>query len=99
MDSLVDNLATKTINPQVYKKYSKKFEKEIKNTRDRLAVLEKDYSTNFDFIDKCMVLASTISRLHKVFSFRQRKNLAKAIFMRIWVKDIAIKKVELNPPI
>lgn len=98
MDALVDNLATRTITPEVYKKYSQKYEKEIKNTSDRLKVLDKDYNTSFDFIDKCMILASTLSRLHKVFSFRQRKNLAKALFKRIWVKDKEIKKIELNPP-
>lgn len=98
MDALVDNLASRVITPEVYKKYSQKYEKEIKNAKDRLAVLEKDYSSNFDFIDKCMILASTISRLHKKFSFRQRKNLARAIFKRIWVKNREIRKIQLNPP-
>jgi len=98
MDTLVDNLASRTVTPEVYKKYSQKYENEIKNARDRLAILEKDYSSNFDFIDKCMILASTISRLHKKFSFRQRKNLAKAIFKRIWVKERETRRVELNPP-
>ncbi|MDI6691238.1 MAG: hypothetical protein QME50_05145 [Candidatus Bathyarchaeota archaeon] len=98
MDALVDNLVTRTITPEVYKKYSSKYGKEIKDARDRLAVLEKDYSSNFDFIDKCMILASTLSRLHKKFSFRQRKKLAKAIFKRIWVKNREIRKLELNPP-
>ena len=98
MDTLVDNLATRTINSEVYGKYSQKYEREIKIARDRLAVLEKDYSSNFDFIDKCMILASTISRLHKKFSFRQRKNLARAIFKRIWVKNRELRRIELNPP-
>jgi hypothetical protein len=98
MDALVDNLASRTITPEVYKKYAEKYEKEIKGARDRLATLEKDYSSNFDFIDKCMILASTISRLYKKFSFRQRKNLAKAIFKRIWVKNREIRKIQLNPP-
>ncbi|MDD2666651.1 MAG: recombinase family protein [Methanocellales archaeon] len=98
MDALVDNLATRTITPEVYKKYGQRYEKEIKNARDRLAVLENDYSSNFDFIDKCMILSSTLSRLHKIFSFRQKKNLARAIFKRIWVKQREIKRIELNPP-
>jgi hypothetical protein len=98
MDALVDNLASRVITPEVYKKYSQKYEKEIKNARDRLAILEKDYSSNFDFIDKCMILASTLSRLHKRFSFRQRKKLARAIFKRIWVKNREIRKIQLNPP-
>ena len=98
MDALVDNLALRTITPEVYKKYSQKYEKEIRNARDRLAVLEKDYSSNFDFIDKCMVLASTLSRLLKKFSPRQRKKLAKAIFKRIWVKNREPRKIMLNPP-
>ena len=87
IDTLVDNLATKTITPEIYKKYYKKYEKEIKEARDRLAVLEKDYFSSFDFIDKCMILAFTISVLHRKFSFRQKKKLAKAIFKRIWIKD------------
>ena len=70
MDALVDNLASRVITPEVYKKYSQKYQREIKNARDRLAVLEKDYSSSFDFIDKCMILASTLSRLHKKISFR-----------------------------
>ncbi|MGQ9514728.1 MAG: recombinase family protein [Thermoproteota archaeon] len=86
MEALVDNLASRTITPDVYKKYNQKYRREIKNARDRLAILEKDYSSNFGFIDKCMILASTLSRLHKKFSFRQRKNLARALFKRIWVK-------------
>jgi len=98
MDALVDNFASRVITPEVYKKYSQKYQREIKSARDRLAVLEKDYSSSFDFIDKCMILASTISRLHKRFSFRQRKKLARAIFKRIWVKNRKIRKIELNPP-
>ncbi|MCP8313125.1 MAG: recombinase family protein [archaeon] len=98
LDTLVDNLASRTIAPEVCKKYAQKYEKEIKNAKDRLVVLEKDYSSNFDFIDKCMILASTISKLHIKFSFRQRKNLAKAIFKRIWVKDREIREIVLNPP-
>ena len=98
IDTLVDNLATKTITPEIYKKYYKKYEKEIKEARDRLAILEKDYSSSFDFIDKCMILASTISILHRKFSFRQKKKLAKAIFKRIWVKGKEIRKIEFNPP-
>ena len=97
-ETLVDNLASKVITPEVYKKYAKRYEEEIKKARDRLAVLEKDYSSNFDFIDKCMILASTLSKLYKKFSFRQRKNLARAIFKRIWVKGREIRKIELNPP-
>ena len=98
MDTLVDNLASKTITSEVYKKYSQKYEKDIKDAQDRLTILEKDYSSNFDFIDKCMILAGTLSGLNKIFSFRQKKNLAKAIFKRIWVKDKSISKIELNPP-
>lgn len=98
IDTLVDNLATKTITPEVYKKYYQKYEKEIKEAKDRLAVLEKDYSSSFDFIDKSMILASTISILHRKFSFRQKKKLAKAIFKRIWIKDREIRKIEFNPP-
>lgn len=98
MDALVDNLVSRTITSEVYKKYSQKYEKDIKNAKDRLAVLEKDYSSNFDFIDKCTILASTLSRLHKKFSFRQRKKLAKAIFKKIWVKNRELIRVELNPP-
>ncbi|MGQ9597328.1 MAG: hypothetical protein ACUVQY_09965 [Thermoproteota archaeon] len=97
MDALVDNLASRVITPDVYKNTAKNM-REIKNARDRLAVLEKDYSSNFDFIDKCMILASTLSRLHKKFSFRQKKKLAKAIFKKIWVKNREIRKIELNPP-
>jgi len=70
MDALVDNLATKTITPETYKKYSQKYEKEIKNAQDRLAILEKDYSSSFDFIGKCMILAGTLSGLNRIFSFR-----------------------------
>jgi DNA invertase Pin-like site-specific DNA recombinase len=98
LDALIDSLASRTITPEIYKKYSQKYEEEIKEAKERLAVLEKDYSSNFDFIDKCMILASTISKLHKKFSFRQRKNLARAIFKRIWVKNKEIRKIELNPP-
>jgi site-specific DNA recombinase len=98
LDALVDNLASKTITPEAYKKYSQKYESEIKSARDRLSLLEKDYSLNFDFIDKCVILASTISKLHKRFSFRQRKNLARAIFKRIWVKQKQLSRIELNPP-
>jgi DNA invertase Pin-like site-specific DNA recombinase len=98
MDALVDNLASRVITPDIYRKYSQKYQKEIKEARDRLAVLQKDYSSNFDFIDKCMILASTLSKLHKKFNFSQRKKLAKAIFKRIWVKNKEIRKIELNPP-
>ncbi len=45
MDALVDNLASRVITPDVYKKYAQKYEKEIKDARDRLAVLGKYYSS------------------------------------------------------
>ncbi|MEM3437951.1 MAG: hypothetical protein QXP55_05440 [Nitrososphaerales archaeon] len=41
MDALVDNLASRTITPEVYKKYSQKYEREIKNARDRLAIIRE----------------------------------------------------------
>ena len=98
LDALVDNLASRVITPEIYKRYSQRYLKEIEKAKERLAVLEKDYSSSFDFIDKCMILASTLSKLYQKLKFRQRKKLLKAIFKRIWVKNRDIKKVELNPP-
>jgi DNA invertase Pin-like site-specific DNA recombinase len=98
IDTLVDNLASKTITGEVYERYAQKYEQIIKVSKDRLAVLEKDYTSNFDFIDKCLILISTISKLYSRLSFRQRKQLAKAIFKAIWVKDKNIKYIQLNSP-
>ena len=63
-----------------------------------MTVLEQDYKQPMDFMDKCMVVAASLCRLHKILNFSDRKKLAQAIFKRIFVQDKKIVGVECNPP-
>jgi hypothetical protein len=76
----------------------KKYAEKKRGAEARLAQLEVDYDDPLDFLDKCIVVASMLSYLHRRFNFEQRKNLLRAIFERIYVRDKAIVDVKLNPP-
>ena len=83
-------------NPEVITEVIAELEK--RQAEARLSQMEVDYDDPLDFLDKCIVVASTLLYLHRRFSFEQRKNLLRAVFERIEVEDRAIVSVKLNPP-
>lgn len=82
----------------VYEKLGQQYSEKRQAAESRLSQLEVDYNDPLDFLDKAILVASTLLYLHKRFNFSQKKNLLKAVFERIYVKDKAIVEVKLNPP-
>jgi site-specific DNA recombinase len=96
--NLLDEMLAGKIPRDVCEKLEKRYQKQIIQAQSRLSQLEVDYEDPLDFLDKCTVVASMIWHLHQRFNYDQRKNLLRAVFDRIYVKDKAITTVKLNPP-
>jgi len=95
---LLDEMLGGKIARNIYEKMAKKYAEKRKEAEARLSQLEVDYDNPLDFLDKCIVIASMLSYLHKRFNYEQRKNLLRAIFEKIYVQNKAIVDVKLNPP-
>jgi len=95
---LIDEKIDGKIGQNIYEKMLKKYQAKRIATEDRLSQLEVDYKDPLDFMDKCIVVASSLKYLHDKFSFEKKKLLLKAIFEKIYVRDRAICNVKFNPP-
>ncbi|MBI5788129.1 MAG: recombinase family protein, partial [Candidatus Schekmanbacteria bacterium] len=95
---LADELISQAISRDVYSKIQQKLIEQKSAAQERLAQLKVDYREPLDFLDKCIIISSSLYQLHQRFDFQQRKNLLKAIFERIEVKNRAIVSIKLNPP-
>ncbi len=95
---LLDEMLTGKVARDIYVKVDKKYSEEKKQAEARLSQIEVDYDDPLDFMDKCIVVASMLSYLHKKLTYEQRKNLLRAVFDRVWVQSKAIVNVKLNPP-
>lgn len=95
---LIDEKIDGKIDINIYERLLKQYQKKRKAADARLAQLEVDYEDPLDFLDKCIVVASTLKYLHSKFNFKQKKQLLKAIFEKIYVKNKSICNVKLNPP-
>lgn len=95
---LLDEMLERKIARNIYEKMQKKYLEKRKEAEARLSQLEVDYDDPLDFLDKCIVIGSMLLYLHQKFDYEQQKNLLKAVFDRIYVKDKAITEIKLNPP-
>lgn len=95
---LLDEMLGGKTPRDIYEKMEKKYAGQRREAEARLSQLEVDYDDPLDFLDKCIVVASMLSYLHKRFNYERRKNLLRAVFERIHVQDKAIVDVKLNPP-
>ena len=95
---LIDEKIDSKIDKDIYEKLLKQYQQKRKATDARLAQLEVDYEDPLDFLDKCILVASTLKYLHSKFNFEQKKQLLKALFEKIYVKNKSIIDVKLNPP-
>jgi len=95
---LVDALVSSQVSRSLYERLSTRYLGERRAAEARLAQLEVDYRDPLDFLDKCLVVASTFRYLHQRFTEPQRKMLLRALFQRIEVRQRAIVGVTLNPP-
>ena len=95
---LLDEMLAGKAERSVYERMQRRYADEKRQAEARLSQMEVDYDDPLDFLDKCIVVASTLLYLHRRFSFEQRKNLLRAVFERIEVEDRAIVSVKLNPP-
>lgn len=95
---LLDEMLGKIVARGIYEKLSKRYTQKRKEAETRLNQLEVDYDDPLDFLDKYILISSMLSYLHQRFNYEQRKNLFKAIFERIYVRDKAIVEVKLNTP-
>jgi site-specific DNA recombinase len=95
---LIDEKIDGKIGQNIYEKMLKKYQAKRIAAEDRLSQFEVDYKDPLDFLDKCIVVASSLKYLHDKFSFEKKKLLLKAIFEKIYVRDRAICNVKFNPP-
>lgn len=95
---LIDEKIDCKIDKDIYERLLKQYQNKRKAADSRLAQLEVDYEDPLDFLDKCIVVSSTLKYLHSKFNFKHKKQLLKAIFEQIYVKNKIISKVTLNPP-
>jgi hypothetical protein len=95
---LLDEMLSGRVPKDACQKMSKRYIGRKREAEARLSQLEVDYRDPLDFLDKCIVVASMLSYLHHRFKYEQRKDLLRAVFERIHVKDKAIVGVTLNPP-
>lgn len=93
-----DQLMSRNISPEVYKKLAQGYTAKIQEAKRRLARLEDGYEMKLDFMDKCMVLATSLSNLHHRFNHIQKKKLARAVFKKIFVQNREIVEVHCTPP-
>ena len=68
---LVDELVGGRVFRDLYEKLSRRYLEERRATEVRLAQLELDYQDPLDFLDKCLVVASTFLYLHQRFTDSQ----------------------------
>lgn len=95
---LADEMLGGKMGRDVYERMQKKYTGERHAAEARLSQLEVDYNDPLDFLDKAIVVSSSLLYLHQRFKFDERKNLLKAVFERIIVKDKSIVDLKLNPP-
>ena len=95
---LLDEMLIGKTPRNIYEKLEKQYQKKIGESQARLSQVEVDYDDPLDFFDKCIVIASMLLQLHQRFNYDQRKDLLKAVFERIYIKDKAITGVKMNPP-
>ncbi len=95
---LLDEKLTGKLDKTIYDRMQDKYTEQKSQAEARLAQIEVDYADPLDFLDKCIVVASSLLFLHQRFDFKHQKNLLKALFEKIAVEDKAIVSVKLNPP-
>jgi len=95
---LADELVERDISRDVFKKLQQKITAEKNAVQERLSQLKVDYQEPLDFLDKCIVVASSLYHLHQKFDSKQQKKLLLAVFERIEIKNREIAYVKLNPP-
>lgn len=95
---LVDEMLDGRVGRETYETMLKKYQDKRREAEARLSQFEVDYKDPLDFLDKCIVVSSMLSYLHERLEYKHKKNLLKAVFERIYVRDRAIVDVKLNPP-
>jgi hypothetical protein len=95
---LVDEMLDGKIGRETYETMLRKYQDRRREAEARLSQLEVDYKDPLDFLDKAIVVSSSLSYLHERLDFQHKKSLLRAVFERIEVRDRAIVDVKLNPP-
>jgi DNA invertase Pin-like site-specific DNA recombinase len=95
---LIDEMLDGRVARDVYETMLKKYQDKRKEAEARLSQFEVDYKDPLDFLDKAIVVSSALSYLHERLDYQHKKNLMKAVFERIYVRDRVIVDVKLNPP-
>jgi site-specific DNA recombinase len=95
---LLDEKVSGKVPQDVYESLEGKYREKKLSAEARLSQLDVDYKDPLDFLDKCIVISSSLLYLHQKFTFDQKKTLLKALFAKIVVRDKMIVGVELNPP-
>ena len=95
---LADEMLSDKMPKSVHQKIQKQYTEKRRVVDARLSQLDVDYEDPLDFLDKAIVVSSTLLYLHQRFNFEQRKNLLRAVFEKIYIQNRNIVEVKLNPP-
>lgn len=95
---LLDEMLGGKVPRGICERLEKQYQRQIVQAQTRLSQLEVDYDDPLDFLDKCAAVSAMLLHLHHRFDGQQRKDLLRAVFARIDVRDRAIVAVRLNPP-
>lgn len=95
---LVDEMLDGRVGRETYETMLKKYQDKRREAEARLSQFEVNYKDPLDFLDKAIVVSSSLSYLHERLDYQHKKSLLKAVFERIEVRERAIVDVKLNPP-
>ena len=95
---LIDEMLDNRVERETYETMIEKYQGRRREAEARLSQFEVDYKDPLDFLDKAIVVSSSLAYLHERFDFKHKKTLLKAVFERIEVREREIVNVKLNPP-
>jgi DNA invertase Pin-like site-specific DNA recombinase len=95
---LLDGMLAGVVPRDTYEKMEKVYRQKRVQAEARLSQLEVNYDDPLAFLDKCSVVAESLTNLHHHLDFENRKSLLQAVFQRIDVQDGEIVGAQLTPP-
>jgi site-specific DNA recombinase len=96
-DALISLVANKGITQEDFNEYYSTLIEDEKTFEDRKKEIAHDYSSNLNYIQKCLELASISKNLYNKLDITGKKSLMRLIFKKIIIKDKKIESVELTP--
>jgi hypothetical protein len=95
---LLDEMLGGAVARDVYEKIARTYREKRQQAETRLSQVDVNSDDPIQFVEGCAKVASLLGNLHRQFGFEQQKNLLRAVFARIDVRDRTIVDVQFNPP-